>query len=279
MSRTPQYRAWCFTLNNYSEEEYKAFQEADCKYIIIGKEEGKEETPHLQGYVQFKNGKRLSECKNINERAHWEQAKGNPQQNYDYCSKDGDFWEKGVLPRTGRRTMAERMELNKQIKEKSLNELVDEGIISIKEVRSVKNAKLDLLQEGKPKRAEGVRGVWYWGPPGVGKTHTAKAEYPDAYNKLQNKWWDGYMGEKNVILEDFDNNVLGHYIKIWADKWECTGEVKGAVVNLQHDNFIITSNYHPSELWRVEDDSKNDALCKAIERRFKIIHVSAPFGQ
>lgn len=273
MARQPNYRSWCFTLNNYSEEEYTALQEADCKYIIIGKEKGKEETPHLQGYVQFKSAKTLGGVKLINGRAHWEQAKGNPQQNYDYCSKDGDFWEKGVLPKNGKRSMEERIEINKQIKEKSLNELVEEGIISIKEVRAVKNAKLDLLQEGKPKRADDVRGVWIYGPPGTGKTHMAKNDYPDAYIKNQNKWWCGYEGQKAVVLEDFDSPQLGHLIKIWADRWECTGEVKGGTVNLQHDHFVITSNYKPSELWRVEDDPKNEALCAAITRRFKMIHV------
>lgn len=273
-SEMAQYRSWCFTVNNYSEEEYQSLLNADCKYIIIGKEVGEEEkTEHLQGYVQFKNAKTLGGVKKINGRAHWEQAKGNAQQNYDYCSKGGKFEERGVLPKNGKRTASERAAQNKEIMEKTLNELVEEGIISIKEVRAVKNARYDLAQEGKAKRAEGCRGIWIWGPPGVGKTHKAKMDYPEAYIKQQNKWWDGYMGQKYVVLEDFDNPVLGHYIKIWADKWECTGEVKGAVVNLQHDKFIITSNYHPSELWKVEDDSKNDALCKAIERRFEIIFM------
>ena len=88
MSRQSNFRSWCFTVNNYSEEEFNSFKEVDCKYIIIGKEKGKEGTPNLQGYVQFKSCKTLGGVKKINERAHWEQAKGNPQQNKDYCSKD-----------------------------------------------------------------------------------------------------------------------------------------------------------------------------------------------
>ena len=47
-----------------------------------------------------------------------------------------------------------------------------------------------------------------------------------------------------------------------------TGEIKGGTVRLQHDKFIVTSNYHPMDLW--EDDRQ---LLAAIERRFKIIKI------
>jgi hypothetical protein len=43
--------------------------------------------------------------------------------------------------------------------------------------------------------ADNVRGIWYWGAPGTGKSREARAKYPDAYLKAQNKWWDGYTGQ------------------------------------------------------------------------------------
>ena len=90
MSRS---RAYCFTLNNYSEQELSSLLSTPCTYLVVGKEEGAEGTPHLQGYIYFPNGKTLSSLKKISPRAHWELAKGDSLQNYNYCTKDGDLLE------------------------------------------------------------------------------------------------------------------------------------------------------------------------------------------
>lgn len=51
---------WCFTLNNYTDEEIEVFKKAarDCSYAIIGKEVGESRTPHLQGFFNFGRGEK-----------------------------------------------------------------------------------------------------------------------------------------------------------------------------------------------------------------------------
>ena len=270
-----QHRAWCFTLNNYTEEEYKSLQDVECKYIIMGKEEGKEETPHLQGYIQFKNAKRMGGMKDINGRAHWEAAKGNPQQNIEYCSKDGDFWEKGPRPKNGKRTVAERIAMNKKLQTESLQSLVDNGDINIKEVRALKNARYDLSIEKKAKRRPAACGVWIHGPFGTGKTHWAEEQIQkltgeEPYRKNQNKWWDGYTGQKGVLLDDLcKDNHLEQYLKLWLDKYPVTGQPKNGHIPLHHDVFFITSQYTPEEIWpnNPEDAAAIRDRCQVIDFR------------
>ncbi len=83
---------WCFTLNNYTENEISSVIttiKEKCKKAIISREVGESGTPHLQGYIEFKTKTRPKSVFLFN-RIHFEKAKGNAQQNYNYCSKDGD---------------------------------------------------------------------------------------------------------------------------------------------------------------------------------------------
>lgn len=86
-------RKWCFTLNHYSDIEYDEMNDVlhkrTLKYVI-GKEVGEQGTPHLQGYAYFKNPVQLTYLKKINERTHWEVAKGSPEQNLKYCTKSDE---------------------------------------------------------------------------------------------------------------------------------------------------------------------------------------------
>lgn len=84
-------KCWCFTLNNYSEEELCSIicLKDLCEKLVVGKEVGEEGTPHLQGYFKLIE-KRRPFSLGLSKRIHFEKAKGTPLQNYAYCSKDDD---------------------------------------------------------------------------------------------------------------------------------------------------------------------------------------------
>lgn len=89
-----QSRRWCLTINNWTDNIYNDIlrYKDTLKFYIIGKEIGNENnTPHLQIYFESKNPIRFSTLKNKFPTAHIEKAKGNRQQNFEYCSKEGDF--------------------------------------------------------------------------------------------------------------------------------------------------------------------------------------------
>lgn len=87
---------WAFTVNNWSENEYKdllSYFSSNSSKFIIGKEIGEQGTPHLQGYVEFSKKLRLTQIKKIKgfERANLRKCDGTREDNFIYCSKDGDF--------------------------------------------------------------------------------------------------------------------------------------------------------------------------------------------
>lgn len=83
---------WCFTLNNYKDEELETletiFREAG--EFIYGKEVGESGTRHLQGYIEFFVKVRPSE-RIKDKRIHWEKRKGSKIQAVEYCKKDGNY--------------------------------------------------------------------------------------------------------------------------------------------------------------------------------------------
>ena len=93
-------RAWCFTLNNYTPLQHAALLDFPfASYVIIGEElSPTNQTPHLQGYIYIPSKKSLRQMKIVCPEAHWEIAKGSPESNKAYCSKDGRFQERGTPP-------------------------------------------------------------------------------------------------------------------------------------------------------------------------------------
>lgn len=90
---------WCFTLNNYSQENVDRIIDnaAGFDYVVFGKEVGDSGTPHLQGFVSFPTRVRRSVCVEKIGQAHFTVAR-NIDNSIQYCKKDGDYFEIGVKP-------------------------------------------------------------------------------------------------------------------------------------------------------------------------------------
>jgi len=247
--------------------------------VVIARELHEDGTPHLHVYVLLK---RKFNCKNA---LYWdlEGYHGNYQSARDinavvkYIKKDGDILQEGDID------WKEKVDAKKEHRRAlykgliegttTLSKVVDEDPLMLAGLRHLKQ-DLDAYRQAKiePYEAPDVRGIWVYGPPGVGKSYQVRKAESDLYLKSQNKWWDGYTGQKAVLIDDFDKQgqCLSHYLKIWADRYKCTGEIKGGQTPLCYERFYITSNYHPRDIFPNTEDSE---LLEAIQRRFKVIHM------
>jgi len=93
---------WVFTSNNYTDDLLARLRilGADADYMVYGKEVSESGTPHLQGYVAMPIQKSLSMMSKLipNSWLAVKYTKSTPNQAANYCKKDGNFVEFGVLP-------------------------------------------------------------------------------------------------------------------------------------------------------------------------------------
>lgn len=274
-------RAWCFTLNNYSAEDvaridgYAVGDEGGdenpsfFRYICYGREVGESGTPHLQGYVYCRNACSLSAIRERIPRAHLEISRGRPDQAIGYCEKDGDFNERGERPvGQAQKGANEKARWDKARDAARIGDIdaVDSDIY-VRYYRTLKEIARDHM--ARIEDCDGVTGVWIYGRAGIGKSRKAREDYPEAYFKMANKWWDGYQDEKWVIIDDLDtkHECLGHHLKIWCDRYGFIAETKGGARMIRPKKVVVTSQYSIEQIWRDEE------TIAALKRRMQIIHM------
>lgn len=117
----------------------------------------------------------------------------------------------------------------------------------------------------------------YWGVSNSGKSHKAfEAAGENFYVKSPlTKWWDGYSGQENIILDEFRGVVDITHILKWLDKYPCYVETKGGQVPLHSKRWWITSNLSPLDWYPNLDEDTKDAL----KRRLGIVtHFNGPWA-
>lgn len=96
-----QSKYYCLTINNYTQEDFENFntylEEGKVTYFIAGREVGESGTRHIQAYFELPRRLRLSRVKLLWPTGHFELRRGSAEQARDYCRKDGDFLEGGLI--------------------------------------------------------------------------------------------------------------------------------------------------------------------------------------
>lgn len=251
-------RGFCFTINNYTDADKGGLEmlAAMCEYMVVGKETGEEGTPHYQGYVYFKNKKSFKQVKDVIPRAHIEVAKGNAQQNRDYCIKGGDFEEFGNVPKQGNRG-----DLSEVLEFTTMRDVV----LNASSYQAIRMAEKRLVYL-EPKRDWKPRVVWIYGNTGLCKTRGIHEAYPDLFRPQSFKWWDGYDGHEEVLVDDFRGSFCKFSdLLLLIDRYPYQVEVKGGMRQLRAKRMFFTSCYHPVDCYKDRTDEDLQQLIRRID--------------
>lgn len=249
---TTRTRSFCFTLNNWTDEEFAQLCDLSCRYLVIGKEHGDGGTPHLQGYVEFNEKVTMGKLKKINKRIHWETRRGTPKQAALYCKKEGNYTEFGLLSQQGQRTDIEEVI---QLVQSGRN--VDQVIIENPRTSlHCQRALRELAALQQRHRTEKPTCVWLFGKSGVGKTKWVFDEF--GQDNVWIKWnhqWDGYEHQDVILIDDF-RPVFGQeyadFLRL-CDRYPYMGRVLYGTVKVNSPWVYVTAPHHPSE-WYCENE-------------------------
>lgn len=244
------------------------------RYAVFGKEVAPTTgTPHLQGYLSFKSQKRFNAVqKLLPAGAHIEAAKGTPQQNREYCTKGGQFEEFGVIPKVGKPPI-KTSEALKLLKDKSLVKILEDDDVSFHQIRGMQ--LLSAMVTNTAMRE--VKVVLHIGPAGTGKTYGVWTTDPSqVYSKPTGLWWDGYTGQKVLLLDDYYGYITYHELLKILDVYPYKVPIKGGFVQAQWTEVHITSNRWPHQWYK-------KGYTPALQRRIKdiILHsiIDGTFSQ
>lgn len=265
-----KYRNFRFTWNNYPDDVSPA-SFPDHVYLIYGKEIAPTTgTPHLQGHIVFQNPRSLSGVIKSMKGCHVLVGKDElVDYSLTYCEKDGDYTESGVRPKTRKQKGELGAVAYDQAWALAKAGRIDEiaNPLRTRYYNTYLQVQKNYLVE--PPEAPDTTGVWLWGEAGAGKSRKARTEYPGAYKKATNKWWDAYQGQDYVIIDDVDHRheCLAHHFKIWGDRYAFLAEIKGGAIMIRPKKIIITSQYEPDMIWADTETRQ------AISRRFSILEI------
>lgn len=114
-----------------------------------------------------------------------------------------------------------------------------------------------------------------YGGTGVGKSRLAREMLTDPYvwHPQQGTWFDGYIGEPNVIFEEFRGQIPFGFLLSLLDRYCCRVQCKGSSVQFSASNIVITSPVSPAEWYPTlsENEGRLDQLMRRIS---KTVHVT-----
>jgi len=259
---------------------WELFRENSATFLLFSEEKGEQGTVHYQGVCSFSCRKELKTLKKISPKIHWEIRRGTLDEAIAYCSKPDSHirgpFEYGDrsqgAPAQGRRTDLEGMA--RAVREGGLVRLAEEDPGAI--VRYGRGLQLYQSLQPVTQTDDNREVILLFGMPGCGKTRTYFTNEGPAAPMLDatsGYWFDGYMGEPSVLLDDFDGNRskwgLSQLLNL-LDRYNRRVPIKGGFTQWIPKRIYVSTNFHPRDWY---DWSSRELQYPALIRRFtSVLH-------
>lgn len=265
-----------FTVNNWTQEEWDSLKQTaiQMKWWIMGKEKAPDTgTPHLQGACVIGKQLAMTSIKKLPglERAHLEMMRGSPIQSREYCTKDGDFFEHGVLPKPGERNdlaiVAKRIMNGATMTDLANDDMANTFIIKYsKGLTALRSYVAPTRDPTKPPIV-----VWIFGPTGTNKTRTAfeaSKRFSGQSPWISNgglTWFDGYDGQSTVIIDDYrTGDCKWNFLLRLLDRYPIRVPYKGGFTEWAPSLIFITAPYGHKEMWNYKTPEALSQLTRRI---------------
>lgn len=258
----------CFTLNN--PEGPLVFEPDWMQFLVYQKEVGESGTPHFQGYLELTKAMRFSSLKKKWPTAHFEERAGTQIQAIVYATKedtrvDGP-WQFGEKKAQGHRSDIEALVTAARIGVAKKQAVVSMPATYVKYFKAYSHIQMLFRPDPNPTPVTVTAII---GRPGTGKTRFVKDNYPDHWQTPLQKemWFDGYDGQKIVLLDDFVGQMPLSLLLQLLDRYIVQVPVKGGFVWWNPEKIFVTSNYPPDKWYDFETKHGKVSL-DALIRRF-----------
>lgn len=265
---TQKHRNYVFTINNPTDEHRDILGAIECRHVLYQPERGENtSTLHFQGLIMFKNPRSFEAVRTLIPGWHVEPMRGTYEEAKNYCTKAetraGDICSRGDPP-AGQGSRTDLELLQESIKAgASRRELFDAHFgVAVRYGRGIDEA----LRYYEPRRDFKSVVYWYYGPTGSGKSRAASAEAPHAYWKGSGKWWSGYDGDEDVIIDDYRKDFFpfDELLRL-LDRYPMQVETKGGHAQFRAKRIFITTCFDPYSTWAGETAENIQQLLRRIE--------------
>jgi hypothetical protein len=288
-----RYRSRNFCLTSFKPENYELWEQnweeikkEGIQFLTYQLEQCKTtEKIHIQGYMELEKAIDYKTIQSIlRDKVYLARRKGTQSQAIAYVNKEDTRIKQniklGIMKSQGERTDIKNvamMLLNGATPKDILEEYPD---IYLKMRKNITQMYNDIQQDKIPV-FKNIEVIILWGVAGAGKNHYVYSHHDekDIYELADPEngtlWWDGYTGQKVVIIDEFDGWIKRNKLLKLTDGYckKIKLPEKGGFVTKNWETIYLLSNKNP-ENWfecNIMEDS-------AFKRRInKIIHFTKPY--